>query len=159
VRVDDERIAELVQRCRRLDGEHLFQYVDADGHAHAVQSSEVNDYLRNVARADVTAKDFRTWMATLMVGTALAAMPAPPTTARMRREVNTLLDVVAGRLRNTRAVCRASYIHLAVLEAFADGTLAERWRPSGTRRVRGMTSEERSLLFFLGSLESATRAL
>jgi DNA topoisomerase-1 len=70
-----------------------------------------------------------------------------------------VIDVVAGRLRNTRAVCRSSYIHPALLEAFADGTLAERWHPSRTRRVRGMTSEEPSLLGFLGSLESASSVL
>ena len=66
VSIDDARIADLVQRCRRVRGEHLFQYVNGDGRTHAVQSTDVNDYLRDLARADVTAKDFRTWMATLM---------------------------------------------------------------------------------------------
>jgi DNA topoisomerase-1 len=152
VRVDDERIAALVQRCRRMRGEHLFQYLDGDGRAHAVQSSDVNVYLRNIARVDVTAKDFRTWMATLMAGSALAALPSPTTTARMRREANAVLDVVAGRLRNTRAVCRSSYVHPAVLDAFADGTLAERWQPSRSPKPRGATSDERALLGFLRSI-------
>ena len=157
VSIDDARIAELVQRCRGLRGEHLFQYVNGGGQPHAVQSTDVNDYLRDIARADITAKDFRTWMATLMTGTALAALPAPPTTARMRREVNTVLDVVAGRLRNTRAVCRSSYVHPAVLEAFADGTLEARWHPAGTRRSRGLTMEEQSLLGFLRAADTTSR--
>ena len=76
VTVEDAHVAELIQRCRGLDGEHLFQYLNGDRHAHAIQSTDVNDYLRDAAKADVTAKDFRTWMATLMAGTALAAMPA-----------------------------------------------------------------------------------
>ena len=155
VSIDDARIADLVQRCRRLRGEHLFQYVNGDGRAHAVLSTDVNEYLRDLARADVTAKDFRTWMATLMTGTALAALPPPTSTARTRREVNTVLDVVAGRLRNTRAVCRSSYVHPAVLEAYADATLTERWHPAATRRPRGLTAEEQCLLGFLRTTESA----
>jgi DNA topoisomerase-1 len=158
VTLEDDRIVELVQRCRQLRGEHLFQYVNGGGQAHAVQSSDVNDYLRDIARADVTAKDFRTWMATLMTGTALATLPVPTTTARIRRETNTVLDVVAGRLRNTRAVCRASYVHPAVLNAFADGTLAARWHPAATRRPRGLTVEEQSLLSFLRTVDTGTVA-
>jgi len=80
---------------------------------------------------------------------------ASTSTARMRREANTVLDVVAGRLRNTRAVCRSSYVHPAVLEAYADATLVERWRQAATRRPRGLTSEEQSLLGFLRTTESA----
>jgi DNA topoisomerase-1 len=154
VSIEDPRIAELVQRCRRLRGEHLFQYVNGDGQPHAVQSTDVNDYLRDIARADVTAKDFRTWMATLLTGTALSTLPAPTTAARMRREVNTVLDVVAGRLRNTRAVCRSSYVHPAVFEAFADGTLEARWHPATTRRPRGLSVEEQSLLGFLHTADT-----
>jgi DNA topoisomerase-1 len=75
----------------------------------------------------------------------------------MRREVNTVLDVVAGRLRNTRAVCRTSYVHPAVLDAFADGTLEARWHPAGTRRPRGLTTEEQSLLGFLRTADTTSR--
>ena len=97
----------------------------------------MNDYLRHAANADVTAKDFRTWMATLMAGTALAAMPPPASATQGRREVNAVIDSVASRLRNTRAVCRASYVHPAIVTTFHDGTLADRWQPSTDTRTAG----------------------
>jgi DNA topoisomerase-1 len=159
VAVEDAHVADLVRRCRSLDGEHLFQYLNGDGRAHAVQSADVNDYLRDAARADVTAKDFRTWMATLMAGTALAALPLPDTAAQARREVNAVVDQVAARLRNTRAVCRASYVHPAIVATFSDGTLAERWRPSSGDRPRGLKPEEQLLLGFLRSIESGVGQL
>jgi DNA topoisomerase-1 len=152
--VDDPDVADLVQRCRRLDGDHLFQYLNGDGHAHAVQSSHVNEYLRDAAGADVTAKDFRTWMATVMAGTALAALDPPASVAAGRRETNAVLDAVAFRLRNSRAVVRASYVHPALLAAYADGSLGERWEPVAARSARGLRRDERSLLGFLGSLDA-----
>jgi len=154
VTVVDVHIAELVHRCRSLDGDHLFQYLNGDQRAHAVQSSDVNDYLRHVARADVTAKDFRTWMATLMAGTALATLPPPESAAQARREVNAVIDDVAARLRNTRAVCRASYVHPAIVSTFNDGTLADRWQPPTGAKTRGLRADEQLLLGFLGSLDS-----
>jgi DNA topoisomerase-1 len=154
----DRRIAELIQRCRSLHGEHLFQYVNGDGLAHAVQSVDVNEYLRTAAGADVTAKDFRTWMATLMAGTALAALPRPDSAAQTRREANAVIDQVAARLRNTRAVCRASYVHPAIIRTFSDGTLGDLWRASNAERARGLRSGEQMLLGFLRSVEADARA-
>ena len=57
----------------------LFQYLNGDGEPHPVRSSDVNDYLRQAAGADATAKDFRTWNASLFAAVALAAQPAPET--------------------------------------------------------------------------------
>jgi DNA topoisomerase-1 len=152
--VDDPNVAELVRRCRRLHGDHLFQYLNGDRNAHAVQSGHVNEYLRDVAGADVTAKDFRTWMATVMAGTALAALDPPASVAAARLETNAVLDAVANRLRNSRAVCRASYVHPALVVAYADGSLGERWEPVPARSARGLRRDERSLLGFLGSLDA-----
>jgi DNA topoisomerase-1 len=148
VTVDDARIARLVTECRRLDGEHLFQYLNGDGRAHQLLSTEVNDYLRDAAGADVTAKDFRTWMATLMAGRALSSLDPPASATAARREVNAVLDDVASRLRNTRAVCRSSYVHPRLLSSFADGSLPELWRADGAAR-RGLRADERALLGFL----------
>jgi DNA topoisomerase-1 len=153
--VDDPDVAELVRRCRRLDGDHLFQYLNGDRKVHAVLSSHVNEYLRDATGADVTAKDFRTWMATVMAGTALASLEAPASLAAARRETNAVIDAVAFRLRNSRAVCRASYVHPGLVAAYVDGSLAERWTPVDARPARGLRRDERSLLGFLGSLDRA----
>ncbi|OXH86385.1 DNA topoisomerase, partial [Burkholderia multivorans] len=57
----DPRVARIVRRCAELPGHELFQYVDDDGERHSIGSADVNDYLREVAGAEFTAKDYRTW--------------------------------------------------------------------------------------------------
>ena len=63
--IDDKRIVRIVQRCQELPGQHLFQYIADDGSRCPVDSGQVNDYLREAMGDDFTAKDFRTWGATL----------------------------------------------------------------------------------------------
>ncbi|HEX5587334.1 MAG TPA: DNA topoisomerase IB [Acidimicrobiia bacterium] len=154
VELRDPRVAAVIAACRKLPGEHLFQYVNGDGAVHPVSSQGVNDYLRDAAGADVTAKDFRTWMATLEVATLLAHEDTPTTARQLTRSTNAVIDVVAERLGNTRAVCRASYVHPAVLQAYADGTLRARLQSATVSRTRGISADERRLLGFLRSLES-----
>ena len=128
--------------------------MNGDGVAHPVTSQHVNRYLRDAARADVTAKDFRTWMATLFAAHALAGLDPPRNRTQMTRSVNQVIDGVAARLQNTRAVARASYIHPAVLQTYADGTLPDRWHAAEPSRVRNLTAEEQRLVGFLRTLES-----
>ena len=70
--LQDRRLARIIKRCQDIPGYELFQYLDADGEPHTIDSSDVNDYLREITGEHVTAKDFRTW-----AGTVLAHMPPP----------------------------------------------------------------------------------
>src|SRR5450432_4560093 len=63
--IDDKRIARIVRSCQELPGQQLFQYVTEAGERCPIDSGQVNDYLREVMGNDFTAKDFRTWGATL----------------------------------------------------------------------------------------------
>ena len=68
----DRRLASIVRRCQDLPGQELFQYVDEDGEARPISSEDVNDYLRDAAGSDeFSAKDFRTWTATVLAHRAL----------------------------------------------------------------------------------------
>src|SRR5580765_6390775 len=64
--LQDARLARIVKALRDLPGYELFQYVDEDGHRQAIDSGDVNDYLREVSGQDFTAKDFRTWAGTVL---------------------------------------------------------------------------------------------
>jgi DNA topoisomerase-1 len=125
VLVTDARLAKLVRRCQELPGQALFQYVDEDGGHHAIDSGQVNDYLRERMGGEFTAKDFRTWHATLHALTLLGRTPLPERTseAALRRCTNAVVKEVASGLRNTPAVCRKSYINPAVFVAWQDGKL------------------------------------
>jgi DNA topoisomerase-1 len=161
VTLADSRLARIVRRCQELPGQELFQYIDEMGECRPVTSADVNAYLRDAAGADFTAKDFRTWAGTLLAARALCGRRAlsnrasksrsrAPSKQSIKSAMRRAIEDVACQLGNTAAVCRACYIHPAVLEAFADGTLNQTLGRA-RRRVRGLSPDECAVL---GLLES-----
>ncbi len=112
-----------MQRCRELPGRELFQYVDEDERRQIVYADDVNSYLREITDRDVTAKDFRTWMGTMLAAAALRDMGPASTKREAERNVLSAIDRTAERLGNTRAVCRKYYIHPVVIEAYLEGSV------------------------------------
>ena len=148
VTVESARLARIVRQCQNLPGQQLFQYRTADGGRRAIGSSDVNAYLAEHGNVSMSAKAFRTWNATVLAaeGFVQAAADDGEPSARV---VNEVIDQVAGELGNTRAVCRASYVHPAVVGSYLDGTLVPQWRrPVGTRPA-GITVVERRVLRLL----------
>ena len=125
VEVTDRRLARVISQMEELPGQELFQYVDDDGERHTISSEDVNDYLREITGEPFTAKDFRTWAGTLIAAEALAEFKEIDSGAEANKHVIAAIDTVAKRLGNTRAVCRACYIHPAVIDAYLDGALAQ----------------------------------
>jgi DNA topoisomerase-1 len=135
VAVADRRLARVVRACRDLPGHELFQYVDESGARQAVDSADVNDYLRTVTGEDFSAKDFRTWGGTVLAlaallagecgtGEAAGAGEAAAAAPRDARQVvNAAIKQVAARLGNRPAICRKYYVHPGVIEAFLAGNL------------------------------------
>jgi DNA topoisomerase I len=121
--VRDRRVARIIQRLQDLPGQHLFQYLDADGEPRTIDSDDVNAYLREIAGQEFTAKDFRTWAGTVLAAHSLRGLGPSETQTAMKANIVTAIDAVAERLGNTRAVCRSSYIHPAVLLGYETGTL------------------------------------
>ena len=123
VALRDRRLARLVGRCQDLPGQALFQYEDEGGELRRVDSEDVNEYLEEVTGDDFTAKEFRTWGASVLVARALReAGPAESERAAERR-VLAAIDGAAEALANTRAVCRVSYVHPVVPESYLEGWL------------------------------------
>jgi DNA topoisomerase-1 len=118
VDVSDPRLARLVKRCQELPSQELFQYVDEAGELHPVTSSDVNDYLREITGENFTAKDFRTWSATLFAAEALAAEQAATSAAAAHRTVARAIRAVASQLGNTARTCRNSYVHPGIVEDY-----------------------------------------
>ena len=123
LRVRDRRIARIARSIQELPGQQLFKYLDDGGVVRAIDSSDVNEYLREVAGPDVSAKDFRTWAGTVMAGMALSAVGAFETKAQAKTKVSRAISVVAERLGNTPAVCRKCYIHPEVIACYLEGAL------------------------------------
>jgi DNA topoisomerase IB len=138
IAVDNARLVRLLQQCRQLPGQLLFQYVTQDDAPQPIDSGMVNDYLRTHMDAEFSAKDFRTWGATLRAMAVLVPVERPD--AGDDRAVASVLAeavaVVAAALGNTAAVCRNSYIHPAVIEGWKDGSLQRRVKLADIRSPR-----------------------
>lgn len=124
VGVRDRRLARLLRSFQELPGQQLFKYRDHDGQLVPIESADVNSYLHEIAGENFSAKDFRTWAATVSAARALRIEPPPATRTEAKRVMARCCRAVSGLLGNTPAVCRASYIHPTVLEAYAEGRLA-----------------------------------
>ena len=136
VGVQDARLARIVKACRDLPGYELFQYESDDGQRCGVGSADVNDYLRQVCGEAFTAKDFRTWAGTVLVARALADTEPPDTATAGKHAVVQAIESAAKRLGNTVAVCRKSYVHPVVVEAFLEGDVIGPPRKPASRGPR-----------------------
>ena len=119
----DRRLARVIKACQDLRGQRLFQYLDEDGHRRAVESADVNDYLRAATGGDFTAKDFRTWGGSLAAALFLRDQPVPTDAREAKALSNRCVKAVSQILGNTPAVCRAAYVTPLVFDAHASGTL------------------------------------
>ena len=124
--VKDRRVAKVVRSIQDLPGQQLFQYVDEEGKRQPVDSSDVNEYLREISGgADITAKDFRTWAGTVLASLALQEFEAVDSQARMKKNVKAAIETVAKKLGNTVTICRKCYVHPHVIDSYLDGSLMQ----------------------------------
>jgi DNA topoisomerase-1 len=128
----DRRLAALIARCQELEGQTLFSYEGEDGPG-AVTSADINSYVAEVMSGLFTAKDFRTWGASTAVAEHLATGSGGDDEGILLAAI----DIAAEKLGNTREVCRSSYLHPAIPEAFHDGTLQTAWNQSRRGRWLG----------------------
>lgn len=121
LKLKDRRLARLVKACQDIPGQRLFQYYDENGDRRPVTSGDVNAYIRDVAGAEFSAKDFRTWAGTVLAFHALCEIQSDQDAADRKRRFADAIRQVAGRLGNTPAVCRRCYVHPEVCNAFLEG--------------------------------------
>ena len=154
VGIRDRRLATVVRRCQELPGQELLQYVDDEGVVRDIASDDVNEYLREIAGGDFTAKDFRTWAGTVLAYRALRALQPADSPTAMKKNVVAVMRETAGRLGNTPAVARKSYVHPAVLEAYMDGrvggALVEVAEEQPTPPPEATEEEEEAVIALLG---------
>lgn len=124
LKLSDRRIAKILRNIQDLPGQLLFQYIDESGSLRPVNSQDVNDYIRTTAGPEFTSKHFRTWGGTTLAGLLLAETERPASKRAAKQTLNQVIDVVARRLHNTRAVCRRCYVHPDVIAAWDEGRLA-----------------------------------
>lgn len=166
IELQDERLIEIIQACSELPGYQIFKYLDENGHKQAVDSADINEYLRthtctnNINGQLYSAKDFRTWMASVLAASHLyevlqtpegaSILASAPESSERQKLVTDMVKAVAEALGNTPAVCRASYINPRVIERFLAGQFFEPYKQARRGRTKQYQScEEKALLGFL----------
>jgi DNA topoisomerase-1 len=153
VKVEDRRLARIIQRSRDLPGQELFHYVDDHGTAHSIDSADVNDYLRAISGEDYTAKDFRTWSGTVLAALALQEFEKFDSQAQAKRNIVRAIESVAERLGNTPSICRKCYVHPAIIDAYLEGTVLEALRTRTEQElvedIHALQPEEAAVLALL----------
>ncbi|HXP38480.1 MAG TPA: DNA topoisomerase IB [Solirubrobacteraceae bacterium] len=121
--IADVDAVELVSELkRRRSGTQLLAWREGSSWSE-LHADEVNEYVKRVSGGDFTAKDFRTWNATVLAAVALAHDGEPERTRAAReRSVSKAIKAVATYLGNTPAVCRASYVDPRVVDRYLAGT-------------------------------------
>ncbi len=147
IEVTDPAVARIVKRCRQLPGEALFQYVDGKGKRQVVDSTAVNAHLREITGRSFTAKNFRTWAATVLAAKAVCDLPKCTSDTAFKRNIVRAIDPVAAKLGNTRAVCRSSYIHPGVFGAYRRGMTIAAAEPGP--RIAHLSMNEAAVLSLL----------
>jgi len=142
MKVSDRSLARFVKACQDLDEQHLFAWLDEDGEARPVTSSDVNEYIKAATGGDFTAKNFRTWGASLLAFEALAGADKDLT-------LKQLLEPVTAKLGNTPAIARKSYVHPDVIDLVKQDQAVFRQALKLPRATGQLSREERGLIAFL----------
>jgi DNA topoisomerase-1 len=153
VTIADRNLVRIAKRTQDLPGQNLFEYVSGDGGVCPVTSGDVNGYIKAAMGDDFTAKDFRTW------GASVIAFEEMERRVREHGKVKlkSVMEPVAEALGNTPAISRKSYVHPALIEAAKDaGAIGERKLP---RPSKYLSAGERGLIEFLDALPDEARKL
>ncbi len=152
--LQDEKLARVITKLQELPGQELFQYEDESGEIVSAGSSDVNEYLHEIAGEEFTAKDFRTWNGTVLAALALQEFEKFDSQTQAKKNVVSAIESVAERLGNTPTVCRKCYVHPAILDSYLDGSLMEVLSQDiekELKKLRGLSAEEATVLAFLQS--------
>lgn len=141
--VTDRVVARIVRDCRDIPGQELFQWIDEAGERRPLGSSDVNEYLREASGGPFTAKDFRTWFATLLALDLLRKQRGDRR-SEARKQVLEAVKAVAEKLGNTPAICRKCYIHPVILSSHEAGQLSGLSGASAPAVLRKLLSPRKS---------------
>ena len=139
----DTRLADAVARIKQLPGKRLLVYRNEAGKVRPIKTAAINDYLRELAGVEISAKDFRTLHASALAGEALAHLDVGTSVSARRRQMAQVARQVSEVLRNTPVICRKSYIAPCLFKLFDDGKLKTMWDAAGKGRAGLLTREKR----------------
>ena len=148
IHLKDRKLMNLVRKCKEVPGQELFQFYDDEGKHHSIGSNDVNAHLQEITKQDFTAKDFRVWSGSVHALCNFLEDEVPENPTQCKKKVIEVLDSVAQKLGNTRAVCKKYYVHPTVVAAAEKGSI---WLYKDVKTVKhkNLNPEEKVLMHLL----------
>lgn len=152
IELNDKNLAKLIKKCKDIPGQELFQFYTNGREHKTVDSGMINNYIREITAGDFTAKDFRTWGGTLEALRQLAYCTPANQDLPKKKVIVQVLDCVASKLGNTRAVCKSSYVYPALLASYEKDELTKYLKKIAPEKVNDtgvLQNDEKVLSSFL----------
>ena len=148
VTLKNKKLARIVKQCRDIPGRELFQFYQSDGSKKKIDSGMVNNYIKEAAGQDFSAKDFRTWAGSLQALQSFCSLQEALEEKEIKKNVVVVLDEVSKKLGNTRTVCRKYYVHPGLIELYEQNKLIACVDKNGKHRssAGSLTPEENNLM-------------
>ncbi|HTH52116.1 MAG TPA: hypothetical protein VL501_09295 [Pyrinomonadaceae bacterium] len=138
----DEELSSLLRELTAIGrGRKLFQYLDEDAKPRPVTPTQINAYIKSITAPEYSAKDFRTWGATMLAAVELAELGPAEDEKQLKKNIVRVVRSVAEQLGNTPTVCRSSYIHPLILSAYEKGVTIGDFTPRRNRRLKRFEAE------------------
>jgi DNA topoisomerase-1 len=118
ITLQNKRLAKAVKDCRDIPGKELFQYYTESGERKSIDSSMLNNYIKEITGSDFSAKDFRTWAGSLQMLRSLKVLERADTVSKRKSNIVTALNEVSVKLGNTRTVCKKYYVHPGIISMY-----------------------------------------
>lgn len=123
VEISDRQLKKLIHQCEEIPGWELFKYYDDNGQHHSIDSGMVNEYIQSISGDLFSAKDFRTWAATVIFYETAYSLGHSKDQKTREKNIIACYDEAAEGLGNTRAVCRNYYVHPQVVDTYDSGEI------------------------------------
>lgn len=148
VTLKNKKLIKLVNQCEEIPGWELFKYFDEDGIKHSISSSMVNEYLHKISGAFFTAKDFRTWAASLICFETLMHYGLDFDEKEKDKNILDAIDAASKALGNTRSVARKYYVHPFIVSSYKDNTIEKAFKKAQKPVSKShVTSSEQAMLY------------
>jgi DNA topoisomerase-1 len=159
VSIYSKKVATIVQKCKELPGQDLFEYKDEHGEIRSISSYDVNAYLKEITGTDTTAKDFRTWGGTVMAASHFDDCGISDEENLSKKNIVETVKKVSGHLRNRPATCKKYYIHPSIINAYQSGkvisNVEQTLKRNTYKRIRGLDESENKVVALLSSMEKS----
>ncbi len=152
ISIKNKKVSRIVKRCKDLPGQDLFEYRDDAGVIQTVTSEDVNQYLKDITKQDITAKDFRTWGGTVFAASLFDRAGVYDDESINKQSVIDTIQKVSKQLGNKPNTCKKYYIHPHVIMSYMKGDILSQFKKvPGVRAqsVEGLDEDENNVLSML----------